>query len=188
MGHLCDTLYTSTCSYLFPPVSTDAARRDRPRDDNLTAICRILPYSAKSTESCQVLPGPLLKSYSTPCTCRPSNQTNDIYPFFPFPYLLSSRNVLTLLHSLYTQLNNIYFAIYYRRLYSLRDRNQGCKKTILRLLHIQHTIGVRYYKLYQRVGLVYALELSSTAKRQEIRMRGGDITTIAYIVCPRYAI
>jgi len=73
MGHLRNTLYTSTCSHLFPPISTNAARRDRPRDDNLTAICRILPYSTKSTESCQVLPGPLLESYSTPYMCWLSN-------------------------------------------------------------------------------------------------------------------
>ena len=109
-GHLRDTLHTSTCFHLFPPVSTDAARRDRPRRDgnlpaiygNLTAICRILPYSAKSTESCQVLPGPRLDSYSALCICRPSNQVHDIYPFSPFPYLLSLRNVLTLSHSLCT--------------------------------------------------------------------------------------
>ena len=112
---------TSIIPYTRPPVSTNAARRDRPRDDNLMAICRILPYSAKSTKSCQVLLGPLLESYSAPCTCRLSNQTNNIYPFFPFPYLLSLCNVLILSHSLYTQLNNIYFAIYYHHLYSLRD-------------------------------------------------------------------
>jgi len=45
---------TSVTPYTRLPVSTDAARRDRPRDGNLPAIygnlmaiCRILPYSAK---------------------------------------------------------------------------------------------------------------------------------------------
>jgi len=40
------------------PISTDLAIRDQLRDGNLTAIYGILPYSAKSTKSCQVLPGP----------------------------------------------------------------------------------------------------------------------------------
>jgi len=38
------------------------------------------------------------------------------------------------------------------------------------------------------VGLVYTLKLVGAAKRWEIRMQGGDIATIVYIVCPRYAI
>ena len=57
-----NTLYTSTCFY-------DPAIGDRPRDGNITTIYSILPYSAKSTKSCQVLPGLLPKSHSTPCTC-----------------------------------------------------------------------------------------------------------------------
>ena len=122
---------TSVTPYIRPPVSTNAARRDRPRDGNLLviygnliAICRILPYSAKSNKSYQVLLGPLLKSYPAPCTCQLSNETNDIYPFSPFPYLLSLYNVLTLLCSLCTQLNNIYFAIYYYCLCSLHNKDQ----------------------------------------------------------------
>ena len=62
---------TSVTPYTYPPVSTNIVKRDRPRDDNLMAICRqstaiccILLYSAKSTKSYQVLLGPLLKSYS----------------------------------------------------------------------------------------------------------------------------
>jgi len=59
MGHLRDTLYTSTCSHLFPPVSTDAARRDRPRDDNLMAICRqSTAIWRQSAAFCHILPSP----------------------------------------------------------------------------------------------------------------------------------
>jgi hypothetical protein len=55
-------------AHLFSPTQQ---LEDRLRDGNLpqsTAICRILPYSAKSTEFCQVLPGPLPESYSAPYT------------------------------------------------------------------------------------------------------------------------
>ena len=132
IGHLHDTLHTSTCfhqrSKKRPTARRQSAGNLRQSDSNLPAIygnliaiCRILPYFAKSNESYQVLPGPLLKSYPTLYTCQLSNKTNNIYPFSPFPYLLSLYNVLTLLRSLCTQLNNIYFAIYYHRLYSLRD-------------------------------------------------------------------
>ena len=61
--------------YIRLPISTDLATRDRLRDGNLTiiygnltAICRILLYSAKSTEFYQVLLGPLPETYSALCT------------------------------------------------------------------------------------------------------------------------
>jgi len=105
-GHLRDTLCTSTCFHRRSKKKPTARRQSNGNlpaiYGNLTAICRILPYSAKSTKFCQVLPGPLLKSYSAPCIYQLSNQTNNIYPFFLFPYLLSLYNVLTLSHSLYT--------------------------------------------------------------------------------------
>ena len=47
-------------------------------------------------------------------------------------YLLSLRNVLILLYSLYIQLNNIYFAIYYYRLYSLYNSPIDIFKFLLR--------------------------------------------------------
>ena len=59
--------------YTRPPVFTDLAIKDRSRDcRNLrqsTAICHILPNSAKPTEFCQVLPGPRPEAYAAPCMC-----------------------------------------------------------------------------------------------------------------------
>ena len=56
-------LWHLTHVHLCPPVSTDAARRDRPRDDNLMAIhgnprqfaafCHILPSPANPAKFCQ---------------------------------------------------------------------------------------------------------------------------------------
>src|SRR6266550_9395588 len=99
--------------YTRPPVSTNLATRNRLRDGNLiaiygnlTAFCRILPYSTKSTEFCYILPSLLNPTkfcqdrYLNPILPRTLiNQATKltIYTLFPlFPYLLSLRNVLTL--------------------------------------------------------------------------------------------
>jgi len=41
---------TSIIPYTYLPIFTNIVRRDRPRNGNLIAICRILLYFAKSTK------------------------------------------------------------------------------------------------------------------------------------------
>ena len=81
-----------------------------------TAIYRPLLYSAKFCQDYNLKP------------ILPRARINQVTKLiiytllFLFPYFFSLYNVLTLLYSLYIQLNNIYFAIYYCRLYLLRNR------------------------------------------------------------------
>jgi len=42
---------TSVTPYIRLPISTNVAKRDQQRDNNLIAICRILLYFIKSTKS-----------------------------------------------------------------------------------------------------------------------------------------
>ena len=114
---------TSITPYTRLPVSTVltsmlTTQLIKTHDGNLqqfTVLYYIPPHSAKICQDYDPKPIPpyVYVNQATKLT---------IYtPFLLFPYLLSLRNVLTLLHSLCTQLNNIYFTTYYYHLYSLRD-------------------------------------------------------------------
>ena len=117
---------TSITPYIRLPISTNSSTyfyqlsKKRPTAiyGNLTAFCYVLPSLLNSAKFCQDYdPKPILLRVRVNQATKLTIYT----PFFPFPYLLSLRNVLILLYSSCTQLNNIYFAIYYHHLYSLRN-------------------------------------------------------------------
>ena len=128
--HLCNTLRTSTYFYRLNnqrPITR--LTQSTARYSNLpfsTIFCHILPtyfyrniYNIRNVRNfCQDYdPNPILPRARINLATKLT-----IYTLFSlFPYFLSLRNVLTLLYSLYTQLNNIYFAIYYRHSYLLRN-------------------------------------------------------------------
>jgi hypothetical protein len=82
---------TPVTPYTRPPVSTDLATRNRPGDGNLiaiygnlTAFCRILLYSAKSTKFYYILP-----SLLNPTKFYQDRYPNPILPYYG-PYIGSS--------------------------------------------------------------------------------------------------
>jgi len=93
MGHLHNTLYTSTYFHWL------SKKRPTTIYSNLTAFCHVLPSPLNSAKFCQDHnPKPILPhAYVNQAT-----KLTIYTPFFPFPYLLSLHNVLILLHSLYT--------------------------------------------------------------------------------------
>ena len=127
---------TPVTPYTRPPVSADLTTRDRLRDcrnvRQFAVFHHIPPHSAKFCQVHRILPSSdrilpsstrtMTRSLFCPVYVLTKQPSQRYIPFSPYSLtFLSLRNVLTLLRSLCTQLNNIYFAIYYHRLCSLRD-------------------------------------------------------------------
>jgi hypothetical protein len=105
-GHLCNTLYTPTCFHR-------NVRNIRSAISAMFTISAIsVPISAISVLISEISVAisamsaisaifiiPETFVIPAPSTYWPSNQVPDIYPFFILSYLLSLRNVLTLLYS-----------------------------------------------------------------------------------------
>ena len=113
MGHLHDTLYTSTCFHRRSKKRPTAKRQPNGNLRQSKAICHhvtatygnlpsstifrhILPSLPNSVKFCQDYN---LKPILPRVRVNQATKLTIYIPFFPFPYLLSLRNVLILSHS-----------------------------------------------------------------------------------------